>query len=60
MLFTSSVQKLDPPLTQKLGDSVKGLPMLLKMISPFSKSEDYLTQGQLNMQVNLIETVNSE
>lgn len=45
------MQKLDPPLTQKLGDSVNGFSMLLRLISPFSKSEDYLTQGQLNMQV---------
>ena len=45
------MQKLDPPLTQKIGDSVTGLSMLMKMLNPFNNQKDYLTQGDLNMQV---------
>lgn len=51
VLLTSSVQKLDAPLTQKLGDSVSGLSLLLKLLNPFKGSEDALTQNTVNMRV---------
>lgn len=50
VLFTSSVQKLDPPLTQKIGDHIGGLETLLNLINPF-RTEPVLTQSSVNTQV---------
>ena len=51
MLITSSVQKLDPPLTQKIGDSESGTALLLHILNPFRQEKDFITQGDLNTQV---------
>ena len=51
MLITSSVQKLDPPLTQKIGDCVSGTHLLLHILNPFRQEKDYITQSDLNTQV---------
>ena len=52
VLLTSSVQKLDPPMTQHLGDSVSGFGLLLKLLNPFRRSEDeVVTQNAANMRV---------
>lgn len=51
MLITSSVQKLDPPLTQKIGDSVSGTALLLHILNPFRQEKDFITQSDLNTQV---------
>ena len=51
VLITSSVQKLDAPLTQKLGDSVSGFSLLMKLLNPFKGSEEVVTQNTANMRV---------
>ena len=50
VLFTSSVQKLDPPLTQKIGDRVSGLQLIGELLNPF-RTEPVLTQSSVNTQV---------
>ena len=52
VLLTSSVQKLDPPMTQHLPDSVSGFGLLLKLLNPFRRSDDeVVTQNAANMRV---------
>ena len=46
MLITSSVQKLDPPLTQKIGDSVSGTHLLMHILNPFRQDKDHAERSQ--------------